>query len=445
MANKSASPLLAFIRRIAAAGTPCELTDGELLQRFAVQGDQWAFAALMHRHGPMVLGVCQSVLQNVQDAEDAFQATFLVLVRKSRGVVKPASVASWLHGVAYRLAMKARTEAARRRTHEKEAATAPTKEPQEEVIWRDLRPILHEEVDRLPDRYRLPFLLCYLEGKTNEEAAHLLGWPKGTVQSSLARARERLRARLARRGLALTSALLGTLLSQKAGSAAMSAALAESTLKAALLFAAGPGASSAIAAPVLACAEGMLQATLVAKLKCTAVLLLALAAAGTGAGVCVYQFRTEVRENGASGSLMREQPPQRNQMVNRDVSRQIPDDKDRLQGAWTVTSAQQRGREIDVLNDRRLAFGGNRFTLSARRGEVSGIIPRAELEGDFTLEPAHPQGIDLGQRSWRLRGIYRLDRDTLKLCLSEVNQTKRPLDFTTSPSSRQLLLVLERQ
>src|SRR5262249_38131300 len=147
------SPLLAFIRRIVALRTPCELTDSELLQRFAVQGDQWAFAALMHRHGPMVLGVCQSILHNVHDAEDAFQATFLVLVRKSRTVVKPASVASWLHGVAYRLAMKARTEAGLRRTHEKQAITAPTREPQEEVIWRDLRPILHEEVDRLPERY----------------------------------------------------------------------------------------------------------------------------------------------------------------------------------------------------------------------------------------------------------------------------------------------------
>jgi RNA polymerase sigma factor (sigma-70 family) len=445
MANQSASPLLAFIRRIAVLRTPCDLTDGELLQRFAVQDDQWAFAALMHRHGPMVLGVCQSILQNVQDAEDAFQATFLVLVHKSRAVVKPDSVASWLHGVAYRLALKARAEAARRRTHEKQAVTAPTREPQEEVIWRDLRPILHEEVARLPERYRLPVVLCYLEGKTNEEAAQLLGWPKGTVQSSLARARERLRARLARRGLALTSALLGTLLLQKAASAAVSAALAENTLKAALLFAAGPGAVSVIAAPVLAYVEGMLQATLVAKLKFPAVLLLVLAAAGTGTGVFVHHFRTEVRENGMSGSLTREHPPQRNQAVARDASHQVPDDKHKLQGAWTVASAQQRGRDIDVLNDRRLVFGGNRFTLSAGRGEVSGIIPKAELEGDFALESANAKRIDLGQRSWRLRGIYQLDRGTLKICLSEVNQMERPLEFATSPSSKQLLLVLERQ
>jgi uncharacterized protein (TIGR03067 family) len=98
-----------------------------------------------------------------------------------------------------------------------------------------------------------------------------------------------------------------------------------------------------------------------------------------------------------------------------------------------------------VLNDRRLVFGGRRFTLSAGRGEVSGIIPKAELEGDFALEPANAKRIDLEQRSWRLRGIYQLDRDTLKICLSEVNQMERPLEFTTSPSSRHLLLVLERQ
>src|SRR5262249_28674343 len=154
MARESCSPLLAFIRCMTAVRPHSDLTDGELLQRFARGREESAFAALMQRHGPMVLSVCQSILQDTPEAEDAFQATFLVLVRKPRAIGKPASVASWLHGVAYRLAMRARTEAARRRVHERRARTMPTSEPQNEVIWRDLRPVLHEEVERLPERYR---------------------------------------------------------------------------------------------------------------------------------------------------------------------------------------------------------------------------------------------------------------------------------------------------
>src|SRR5262249_24483285 len=201
-----------------------------------------------------------------QDAEDAFQATFLVLVRKPKAIGKPASVASWLHGVAYRLAMKARAEAARRRLCERQTVTMPTSEPPDEVMWRDLRPVLHEEVNRLPERYRLPFVLCYLEGKTNQEAAGPLGWPKGTVLSSLSRAREHLRGRLSRRGVALSGGLLAALL-PNAAPAAVPAALAESTLKAALLFATGSGAGGGIAAPVLAYAQSMLRATFMARLK----------------------------------------------------------------------------------------------------------------------------------------------------------------------------------
>src|SRR5262249_13567622 len=149
------------------------LSDGELLERFAAQREEAAFAALLCRHGPMVFGVCQSILQDTQDAEDAFQATFLVLARQPQAIGKPASVSSWLHGVAYRLAMKARAEAARRRSCERQLVSRLATESQDEVIWRDLRPVLHQEVNRLPERYRLPFVLCYLEGKTNEEAAVL--------------------------------------------------------------------------------------------------------------------------------------------------------------------------------------------------------------------------------------------------------------------------------
>jgi RNA polymerase sigma factor (sigma-70 family) len=449
MASESGS-LLAFIRRIAASRSHSDLTDGELLHRFAVQREASAFSTLMHRHGPMVLGVCQSILQDAHDAEDAFQATFLVLVRKPKTIGKPASVASWLHGVAYRLAMKARGEAARRRACERQAVTMPSCQPQEEVIWRDLRPVLHQEVDRLPDRYRLPFVLCYLEGKTNEEAAHLLGWPKGTVLSSLSRARERLRRRLTRRGLALASGLLAAMPSPTAALADVPAALAENTFQAALLYTTGSGAVGGIGAPVLAYAEGMLHATFVAKVKRTAVILLALTAGGFGAGVG-YRVRQGGHEGIASvkppppESLPREKPPRATQVSHRPAG-----ERGKLQGTWRVAGAQRYGRAIDVLKDRRLVIAGDRFTLSGGRGEVSGIIRSAPMEGKFTLGRNNPAGIDLMESSallgnWHLHGIYSLDGKSLKIRLRNANDDERPGPFVTKPDSGQLLLSLERE
>jgi RNA polymerase sigma factor (sigma-70 family) len=426
MASEPGSPLLAFIRRVAGARTHGELTDGDLLQRFAVGREEAAFLALLQRHGPMVLGVCQSILHDAHDAEDAFQATFLVLVRKPGAIGKPASLASWLHGVACRLALRARAEAARRRLRERQVVPMPGKEPHDEVVWRDLRPVLHEEVDRLPERYRLPFVLCYLEGKTNEEAADLLGWPKGTVLSSLSRARERLRRRLTRRGLTLTGGVLTALAAQNAAQAAVPAALAEGTLKAALLFAAGPAAVGGIAAPVLAYAEGALHAAFVVKLKLVAVVLLA-AAAGTGAGVLAFRGRPTAPE--APGP----------------EARRPVEDKDALQGTWRIVAAEQQGQQIDRLNGRRLIFRGDHFSLNAGPGEVGGIIPTGQMDGEFKLEAANPARIDLTRRSGYLRGVYSLEGNRLLVCLSGVDDRERPGGLSTKPGSKQLLLNLERE
>jgi RNA polymerase sigma factor (sigma-70 family) len=275
--------LLAFLRRLAVARPQSVLTDGELLQRFALEREESAFAALMQRHGPMVLGVCQSLLRDTADAEDAFQATFVVLVRKARVIGKPASVASWLHGVAYRLSMRLRTDAARRRAGEEKAVPMTTCTPQDEAAWSDLRPLLHEEVARLPDRYRLPFVLCYLEGKTNEEAAELLGWPKGTVQSRLSRGRERLRTRLTRRGLAPTGAVLAALLSQTAAQSVVPAALAEATLKAVMLLSAGARVAGAVSVRAAVCVAGLQGVPGREKLATAVVLAILLSITGIGA------------------------------------------------------------------------------------------------------------------------------------------------------------------
>ncbi|MFI5459096.1 MAG: RNA polymerase sigma factor [Isosphaerales bacterium] len=199
-----------------------ELSDESLLERFLSGADldsQEAFRALVVRHGPMVLGICRHVLTEHHDSEDAFQATFLVLARRGAAIRNRRVLAGWLHGVAHRIAIKARASAARRRTLEmKGTAMSPqaieSNGPDEAAAWNELRPVLHDEVHRLPEKYRLPVILSYLEGKTNEEVAELLHWPVGTVKGRLSRARDLLRSRLMRRGLCLSAAFLLTALDQ---------------------------------------------------------------------------------------------------------------------------------------------------------------------------------------------------------------------------------------
>ncbi len=203
-----------------AGGPVHEVSDGQLLERFRAAGEASAFEALVRRHGPMVLGVCRRVLRDGHAAEDAFQATFLVLLRRADALDRRHPLAGWLYTVAYHVALRARAEAARRRRTEAAALPHPHAEPAGELLWRELRPVLDEELDRLPQHYRAPVVLCYLEGRTNEEAGRLLGWPVGTVKSRLARARGLLRTRLTRRGLTLSAGLLSAAVESASASAA---------------------------------------------------------------------------------------------------------------------------------------------------------------------------------------------------------------------------------
>src|SRR5262249_25652487 len=154
-----------------AAQAEGDLTDGDLLGRFCRRGEETAFALLVQRHGPMVLSVCRRVAENADDAEDAFQATFLVLARRAASIQKQSSLASWLYGVARRVAAHARSRAARRRAQERRSLPMPRPEPCDELTWRELRGVLDDELGRLPDKYRAPVVLCYLEGKSQEQAA----------------------------------------------------------------------------------------------------------------------------------------------------------------------------------------------------------------------------------------------------------------------------------
>src|SRR5262249_10036137 len=237
----------------------------------------------------MVLGVCRRMLGDGPDAEDAFQATFLVLATKAGSIQRRNSVSSWLHGVAARIARQVRHSASRRRAHERQAPVMPPSDARDAVEWRDLRPVLDEEWERLPQKYRAPLVLCYLEGKSHEEAAQELGWPNGTVCGRLARARDLLRDRLMRRGVTLSASMLAAVAAE--ATAAIPTVLLHSTKPAATLFAAGQAMmSGAASARVVALAEGALRAMFMSKLKNVTLILFTLAFVGTaGATLAHYQ------------------------------------------------------------------------------------------------------------------------------------------------------------
>ncbi len=260
-------------------------SDRELLARFVAGRDEAAFAALVERHGPMVLAVCRRVLGCAAWADDAFQATFLILVRKAAAITRPELLANWLFGVAVRTARKARRAAARRAHHERQAAAVSSTAPPPDADWNDLRPHLDEELARLPDRHRAPLVLCYLEGLTNEEAARRLGWPAGSMSYRLARGRELLRQRLGRRaGLAppLFAALLDDL-----APAELSAELTTQTVQAAMTLARDGALAGAASEPVRQLVEDGLRSLAPARAGVVslvvAAVLLALAAAGAAA------------------------------------------------------------------------------------------------------------------------------------------------------------------
>src|ERR1700732_1846438 len=203
MAAKVLNRVVQHLRRCAQQQATAGVLDGELLEGYVSRRDEAAFEALVRRHGPMVLGVCRRILRNEADAEDAFQATFLVLVRKA-GTIRPRGlVSNWLYGVAQNTALKAKAMIHHRRAKEKAAGTQPQPAAGEEV-WRQVQEVLDEELNRLPQKYRVPIVLCELEGKTIKEAARHLNWPQGTVATRLAHGRRLLARRLSRHGLTLS-------------------------------------------------------------------------------------------------------------------------------------------------------------------------------------------------------------------------------------------------
>jgi RNA polymerase sigma factor (sigma-70 family) len=288
MTSGPSGSLAELLRRLAEPAWAAGLSDGELLQRFLDRRDEAAFVALVRRHGPVVLSVCRGILRHRQDSEDAFQATFLVLVRRAGSIRKRQSVGSWLHGVARRVSARARADRIRRAARERQAPGRAAPDLLDEVTDRDGRAALDEEVRRLPEKCRLPFVLCYLEGKTNAEAARLLGCPKGTVLSRLALARRLLRDRLGRRGLGLAAGLAA---GAGEATAAVPEALVSATGRAAVLAAQEGRAAGGIPAPVRTLTERVVKAMWLAKLKAVAALVLVTGLVGGSAGLLLVGAR----------------------------------------------------------------------------------------------------------------------------------------------------------
>lgn len=306
MANPSLGIALRQLRGLMQTHTAEAVSDGQLLERFTTRGEETAFAALLNRHGPMVLGVGRRVLGQVEDAEDILQATFLLLARKAGSIRRGEKVSGWLHAVALRLAVKVKGQKIMRHRRETRAATRHPAEPGLDGAWRELLAALDEELERLPARYRVPLVLCYLEGKTQEEARRQLGWPLGTVRSRLARARGLLRARLARRGLSLSSSLLGTVLVANSAGAALPGLLFQATLRAGLRCAAG-GAVSGVSAQAVALVKAGLHTMSVTKMKTGAILFLLFGLVSTGAAV-LARSAPDAKHTAAASTAGRVQP-----------------------------------------------------------------------------------------------------------------------------------------
>jgi RNA polymerase sigma factor (sigma-70 family) len=402
------------------------LPDEQLLDLFVRLRDETAFEALLHRHGPLVFGVCRKLLYNVHDAEDAFQATFLILARKASSVAPRSLVGHWLYGVACRVAARAR-KIALRRSREQSGADLADAPAAAEKADTDLAVLLHEEVQRLPDKYRRPVVLCHLEGKTNEEAAHQLQWPVGTVKGRLNRARAMLHARLTRRGVALSVGLLTTALVP--ASSALPAGLVEVTAKAGLCFVAGNAAAGGLAsAQAVALTKGVLYTMLLSKLKSVAALVLSVAVL-VGAGSVA--FRALAVETSKADEKDKK-------------ADKAKEDKDAILGTWKVVEVEVDGKDG---SDTEKGREHKAATLTITAEKITAKSGEKSVELTYKLDPtAKPKTIDLdngGGKSWM--SVYSLDGNTLKICSPQEPGGNRPTAVGTKEGSRSFMLVLKRE
>jgi RNA polymerase sigma factor (sigma-70 family) len=432
MAMGQKSKILPQLRKMVSGGDEVGASDAQLLARFIDLRDEVAFTTLVRRHGPLVLGVCRRVLRSEHDAEDAFQASFLVLVRKAASLRSRELLANWLFGVAYKTALKARALAARRRARETQVTDMPEPEDHsQEHLWQELQPLLDQELSRLPDKYRIPVLLCELQGKTRKEAARQLGLAEGTLSSRLARARTMLAKRLARHGLAVSSAALGPVLAQNGASASVPVPLAASTSKAAGLLAAGQAlTASAVSPNVVALTEGVVKTMFLTRLQTITVVLVLLAAVGGGAGwFCGSTSMAPEALADPPTSEPGNKPGKKNDAAD---TREVAEELARLQGTWVMSAVQwkdEKPAEQDITTDARrlLVIKGNKCV----EGQVLG--PKGEWF--LRIDPTRrPKEIDMGDSAEfkpeeTTYGIYELKEDSLKILPGSKKPEDRPKEM----------------
>jgi RNA polymerase sigma factor (sigma-70 family) len=367
MASLRRDAALRQIDRLFGEGTLGGLSDARLLERYLAERDELAFEALVRRHGSMVLGVCRRVLDDPNDADDAFQAAFLLLARKARSIRDEHSVGGWLHRVAWRIALQIRSDAARRRDREHRAAAHAGGPIASGPRHDDTVAVIHQEIDRLPDRYRRPVVLCYLEDMTYQQAADQLRWSEAMTRGRLARARDLLRARLTRRGVTLTGAGLSIAV---AGSPSLSAAVPDALLTAAVRAARhlALGESAAVSTTTVALVKQAARAMMVARLKAAAaVAVVVVTLAGVGSGLAAMGIGAVDPRPAGSGRVAKDDPPAR-----------AVSDRARASTGETITF---HGAVLDPA--RKPAVGAAVFTIAPRAGggRVEPVL-RAKVDAD---------------------------------------------------------------
>lgn len=427
-----------------------------MLDAFISKSDAGAFATLVERHGPMVLGVCRRILGNTADAEDAFQATFLVLVHKARTVQPRNLLGNWLYGVARKTSLQARATRSKRTLKERTAAVRGTAAMTPHNTG-DLFSVLDQELQSLPAIYRSVLVLCELEGRSTSEAARELACPIGTICARLARGRDLLGKRLVRQGVVLGGGGIVAALSQNVLAATVPPVLHASTIKAATAVAAGTVATGAISASITALADTVVHGLLISKLSAVALVVFATTSLVALGGLVLHMTATPDKPAAPP-------PSSHEQVAQQAVAPTIaaaPDDADpqfsadppvvetsRLEGSWRLVEFEANGKRTTAedapdVRDTRFTFEGERLTISGPPGISRPRTKRCAFDPSRhagNLEMTSLDGREAGQT---VACLFKLDQDRLTICVPADPADARPRDYTTHAGDGRTIFILE--